>query len=121
MILIKKKRFLFFYCQLKKIAPDYYDNLPCHYSWIKVLVDFVRLPELGPKSRIRRTIRSDALKSKNAIDLKNKSKVNEVLHDVVDNNNNTHLSKVNKKKNSGKQNEISSMKGLTNGDHSKNE
>jgi hypothetical protein len=39
----------------------------------------------------------------------------------VDNNNNTHLSKVNKKKNSGKQNEISSMKGLTNGDHSKNE
>jgi hypothetical protein len=81
---------------------------------------------LGPQSRIRRTIRSDALRSKNAIDLKNKSKVNEVLHDVVDNNNNTQLSKderklINKKKHSGKLNEISSSKGLTNGEHSKNE
>ena len=76
-----------------------------------MLVDFIRNPELGPKSRIRRTIRSDALKSKNAIDLKNKSKVNEVLHDVVDNNNNpnhhSNLSKeerkiLHKKKESGK-------------------
>jgi len=112
--------------KLKKIAPDYYDNLPCHYSWIKVLIDFICDPELGPKSRIRRTIRSDALKSKNAIDLKNKSKVNEVLHGVVDNNNNTHLSKeerklLNRKKDSGKQNKISSSRGLTNGNDSKNE
>jgi len=102
---------------LKKIAPDYYDNLPCHYSWVRVLYDFIRNPELGPKSRIRRTIRSEALKSKNAIDLKNKSKVNEILHDVVDNNNNTHLSKeerksINKKKH---------LTVITNGYHSKNE
>jgi sphingolipid delta-4 desaturase len=86
--------------KLKKIAPDYYDNLPCHYSWVKVLIDFIRNPDLGPKSRIRRTIRSDALKLKNAIDLKNKSKVNEVLHDVIDNNNNnTHISKEDRKLN----------------------
>lgn len=116
---------------MKEIAPDYYDNRPCHYSWIRVLIDFVRKPELGPKSRIRRTIRSDALKSKNAIDLKNKSKVNEVLHEVVDNNNNNshqpHLSKeerklLHKKKDSTKMNhDLSSSRGLTNGEHSKNE
>lgn len=101
--------------------------MPCHYSWVKVLIDFILDPDLGPKSRIRRSIRSDALKSKNAIDLKNKSKVNEVLHDVVDNNNNTnHLSKeerkmLHKRKESGKVNDLSSSRGLTNGQHSKNE
>lgn len=86
---------------MKKIAPDYYDNLPCHYSWVRVLYDFIRNPHLGPQSRIRRTIRSEALKSKNAINLKNKSKVNEILHDVIDNNNNhTQISKLNKRKKS---------------------
>jgi hypothetical protein len=127
--------------KLKKIAPDYYDNRPCHYSWIKVLVDFILDPDLGPKSRIRRTIRSDALKTNNAIDLKNKSKVNEILHDV-DNNNNPTSSPVskeerkaaNKKKHAGKQQQqqqsssttegsLSSSSSLpvTNGHHSKNE
>jgi uncharacterized membrane protein len=114
--------FLFDIFKLKKIAPDYYDNLPCHNSWIKVLFDFISNPKLGPQSRIRRSIQSDALKAK-ATDLQNKSKVNEVLHDVTDNNNNnTHLSKeerklIHKKKSSAKQNDL----GLTNGDHSKNE
>jgi hypothetical protein len=102
--------------------------MPCHYSWIKVLVDFILDPALGPKSRIRRSIRSDALKS-NATDLKNKSKVNEVLHDVDNNNNNNHnhLSKeerkmLHKKKESGKTKDLSSSsRELTNGHHSKNE
>ena len=75
---------------MKKIAPDYYDNLPCHSSLIKVLYDFIFDSRLGPHSRIRRTIRSDALKLNNAINLNSKSKVNEVLHDVIDNNNNMH-------------------------------
>lgn len=94
-----------------------------------MLIDFIRNPELGPKSRIRRTIRSDALKINNAMDLKNKSKVNDVLHDVVDNNNNNHhptsASKeerklLNKKKHSAKTDGTTST-GLTNGDHSKTE
>ncbi|CAF0913205.1 unnamed protein product [Adineta steineri] len=112
--------------KLKKIAPDYYDNLPCHHSWIKVIFDFIFDPKLGPKARIRRSMRSDALKANNAIDLKSKSKVNEVLHDNFDNNNNnTHLSKeerklLHKKKSSGKSNEVSSLE-VTNGDHSKME
>jgi len=37
----------------------------------------------------------------------------------VDNNNNIHLSKVNKKKDAGKQHDISSSRGLTNGHPSK--
>lgn len=86
-----------------------------------MLYDFVVDPRLGPASRIRRRIRSDALKSKNAIDLKSKSKVNEILHDVIDNNNNTpptHLSKeqrtlIYKKKHS------EAAASITNGYHSK--
>ncbi|CAF3225755.1 unnamed protein product [Rotaria socialis] len=122
--------------KLKKIAPDYYDNLPCHYSWIRVLYNFIVDPRLGPQSRIRRSVRSDALKLNNAIDLKNKSKVNEVLHDVIDNNNNTHslphLSKEERKllyvkKHSGKKQTGTSSNieqtstVNTNGDHPKTE
>jgi sphingolipid delta-4 desaturase len=120
---------------LKKIAPDYYDNIPCHYSWIKVLYDFVFDPRLGPKCRVRRTIRSDALKSKNAIDLKNKSKVNEILHEIIDTNNNTHSAHLSKeqrkliyqKKHSAKPQIAASVNGeqtstsVTNGNHSKEE
>lgn len=40
--------------ELKKIAPEFYDNLPCHHSWIKVLYDFIVCPEMGPYSRIKR-------------------------------------------------------------------
>ncbi len=113
---------------MKKIAPDYYDNMPCHYSWIKVLYDFIRDPKLGPQSRIRRTIRSDALKTNNAIDLKNKTKVNDILHEVVDNNNNnthtnsTHVSKE-ERKSINKKKHASKMPGtvVTNGHHSKDE
>lgn len=92
------------------------------------MVDFIRNPDLGPKSRIRRTVRSDALKSNNALDLKNKSKVNEVLHDVIDNNNNNspHMSKderklIYMKKHPAKQNETSPSTPLANGVHSKTE
>ena len=113
---------------MKAIAPDYYDNLPCHYSWIKVLYDFVVDPRLSPRSRIRRTIRSDALKNNDAIDLKNKSKVNEILHEVTDTNNNhhaAHLTKeerklLNKKKHDAKKHVGSTTSTIING-HSKNE
>jgi len=40
--------------EVRKIAPEFYDNLPCHNSWIRVLYDFVMCPELGPYSRIKR-------------------------------------------------------------------
>ncbi|CAF0882733.1 unnamed protein product [Didymodactylos carnosus] len=75
--------------KLKEIAPDYYDNRPCHYSWVKVLIDFVLDSKMGPKARIRRTLKSDALHStEKTTDLRNKSKVNKILHEVDSNNNN---------------------------------
>jgi sphingolipid delta-4 desaturase len=40
--------------EIKKIAPEFYDNLPCHHSWIKVLYDFITCTEMGPYSRIKR-------------------------------------------------------------------
>lgn len=40
--------------EVKKIAPEFYDNLPCHHSWIKVLYDFITCREMGPYSRIKR-------------------------------------------------------------------
>jgi sphingolipid delta-4 desaturase len=40
--------------EVRKIAPEFYDNLPCHHSWIKVLYDFVTCPEMGPYARVHR-------------------------------------------------------------------
>lgn len=39
---------------MKKIAPDYYDDLPSYTSWCKVLWDFVFDPAIGPFARVRR-------------------------------------------------------------------
>lgn len=36
------------------MAPEFYDNLPCHHSWIKVLYDFISTHEMGPYARIKR-------------------------------------------------------------------
>ena len=43
-----------FELKVRKIAPEFYDNLPCHHSWIKVLYDFITCTELGPYSRVHR-------------------------------------------------------------------
>lgn len=40
--------------EVKRIAPEYYDNLPQHTSWTRVLYDFVMDPEIGPYARIKR-------------------------------------------------------------------
>ena len=36
------------------MAPEFYDNLPCHHSWIKVLYDFITCYEMGPYARVKR-------------------------------------------------------------------
>ena len=36
------------------MVPEYYDNLPCHYSWSRVIYDFITDPDVGPYSRIKR-------------------------------------------------------------------
>ncbi|XP_063287786.1 sphingolipid delta(4)-desaturase/C4-monooxygenase DES2-like [Pelobates fuscus] len=39
---------------VRKIAAEYYDNLPYHTSWGRVLWDFIFCKELGPFSRVKR-------------------------------------------------------------------
>ena len=40
--------------QVKRIAAEYYDNLPQHTSWTRVLWDFVFDDSIGPYARIKR-------------------------------------------------------------------
>lgn len=40
---------------MKKIAPDYYDNIPTHDSWCRVLYDFIFDPSIGPRARVKRS------------------------------------------------------------------
>ena len=40
--------------QVRKIAPEYYDTLPYHTSWTKVIYDFIMDPQIGPFARIKR-------------------------------------------------------------------
>lgn len=40
--------------QLRSIAPEYYDSLPQHTSWAKVIWDFIVDPEVSPFSRVVR-------------------------------------------------------------------
>lgn len=44
----------FYFIQVKRIAAEFYDNLPQHNSWISVLYDFVMDPEIGPYARMKR-------------------------------------------------------------------
>ena len=37
------------------MAPEFYDTIPYHTSWVKVLYDFVFDPKIGPYARIKRT------------------------------------------------------------------
>ncbi|XP_059806965.1 sphingolipid delta(4)-desaturase/C4-monooxygenase DES2-like isoform X2 [Hypanus sabinus] len=40
--------------QVKKMAPEFYENLPQHNSWLRVLWDFIFCDTLGPFSRVKR-------------------------------------------------------------------
>lgn len=39
---------------MKRIAGEFYDNLPQHNSWSAVLYDFIMDPDIGPYARIKR-------------------------------------------------------------------
>ena len=36
------------------MAPEFYDHLPCYSSWLKVIYDYIRDPEIGPYARVCR-------------------------------------------------------------------
>jgi len=40
--------------EVKRIAPEFYDDLPQHDSWSQVLYDFIMDPDVGPYARIKR-------------------------------------------------------------------
>lgn len=40
--------------EVRKIAPEYYDSLPHHDSWTKVIYNFITDPAIGPYARIKR-------------------------------------------------------------------
>ncbi|XP_003747637.1 sphingolipid delta(4)-desaturase DES1 [Galendromus occidentalis] len=40
--------------EVRRIAPEYYDTLPHHMSWTKVIWDFITDPEIGPYARVKR-------------------------------------------------------------------
>ncbi|XP_013793634.2 sphingolipid delta(4)-desaturase DES1-like, partial [Limulus polyphemus] len=40
--------------EVKQIAKEYYENLPQHNSWIKVIYDFITDPDIGPYARVMR-------------------------------------------------------------------
>lgn len=42
--------------EVRKIAPEYYKDLPAHCSWVKVIWDFIFDPEIGPYSRVKRRV-----------------------------------------------------------------
>ena len=43
-----------FHAEVRKIAPEFYDTLPHHDSWTRVLWDFITDPAIGPYARIKR-------------------------------------------------------------------
>lgn len=40
--------------EVKRIAAEFYDDMPQHWSWTQVLYDFITDPEVGPYARIKR-------------------------------------------------------------------
>jgi sphingolipid delta-4 desaturase len=40
--------------ELRATASEYYDILPCHNSWVKVIWDYIMDPTVGPYSRVMR-------------------------------------------------------------------
>lgn len=40
--------------QVKKIAPEYYENLSTYQCWVQVIWDYIKNPDIGPYSRVMR-------------------------------------------------------------------
>jgi len=58
------------FSEVRKIAPEYYDTLPHHTSWTKVLYDFIFDPAIGPYARVKR----ESVLSKQAAGIAKKQK-----------------------------------------------
>jgi sphingolipid delta-4 desaturase len=54
--------------QVKAIAGEFYDHLPCHMSWSKVLWDYAMDPNMSPFSRVRRNKNDPMHQGRNTTD-----------------------------------------------------
>jgi sphingolipid delta-4 desaturase len=50
--------------QVRDIAPEFYENLPSHKSWVKVMVDYVMDDNMTAYSRVKRRTLDEATKDK---------------------------------------------------------
>ena len=41
--------------KVKEIAPEFYDSLPHHTSWVYVIYRYITDPNVGPFNRVRRS------------------------------------------------------------------
>jgi len=55
--------------QVRAIAPEFYENLPCYHSWSGVLYNFVMDPNITPFSRVVRDTKATEKKTASAIDI----------------------------------------------------
>ena len=46
--------------RLREIAPEFYDYLPHHSSWVQVIASYIANPGVGPLARVKRKQMSDA-------------------------------------------------------------
>ena len=40
--------------KVREYAPEYYNTLPHHTSWVKVIFDYITDPAIGPYARLKR-------------------------------------------------------------------
>ena len=40
--------------KVREYAPEYYNTIPYHTSWVKVLYDYITDPAIGPYARVKR-------------------------------------------------------------------
>jgi sphingolipid delta-4 desaturase len=50
--------------KVREIAPEFYENLPKHDSWVKVIFDYITDPAIGAFSRVKRHTLTDAERNK---------------------------------------------------------
>jgi sphingolipid delta-4 desaturase len=48
--------------ELRRLAPEFYETLPHHYSWVKVIWEYITDPTVGPFNRVmRKTTKHDKM------------------------------------------------------------
>ncbi len=62
-----KTLYLTFFFQVHKMAPEFYDHLPVHTSWISCLAQFVIDPRQGVYCRVKRAAVEALTKKKSEV------------------------------------------------------